>query len=187
MLLDIGERQDSPFRNLLDWPLNQSGVKCVKLTAVEGGMRYVRQVLPDFDKDDDEDTIKEVFLAIWRAAKDAYPSQWNIEAEDDSSKKLLRKVALMALTEFAADRLEGATLDATVDVYNPAEVERYVGRVLEAIPEKFWTSEWRTPLHDSAVYRKTIKDDLRRISKNVRSRRDQEWHEGLKLLGEVTE
>ena len=60
----------------------------VQLTTIESELRYIRSRIPELDSDDD--TLKEFFLAVWRAVQASYPALW---AKDE---KFMKKVNLNA-------------------------------------------------------------------------------------------
>lgn len=176
-LYDIDSRPDSPFVNLLDWPNNQLGQRIIKLTTIESCLRYIKNKIPNLLEEDDDDTVKEIFLAIWRSAKNHYTNLW------PANDKFMSKVNINALNEFVVDRIENSSLDGNVNVYDPDDVERYTQAVLRTIPEDFWRNDWQISLQDNAVVRNMIKADLKTITHNMRSTRsDRVWYQGLELI-----
>ncbi len=67
VLGDVNEADNSPFKGLLKWPLNPNNTGFIDLTTVENCIRYIKTQLPIIKEDDE--TVKEVFLAMWRAIK----------------------------------------------------------------------------------------------------------------------
>lgn len=172
---DIDDSEDSPFYKLLDWPLNQTNNKIVQLTTIETCLKYIKAILPILSEDDD--SLKGLFIAIWKGVKGFYPSIWL------TNEKFMSKVNIIALNEFIIDKLENAWLNDDFNIYEPSEVEGITNRFIEDIPVEFWTTEWTSPLQDNAVIRSRIKDDLRKITQNIRAGRD--WDNSLKLIAEA--
>lgn len=112
-LMEIDTREDSPFRGLLDWPTNTTGPRLVKPTTIETCLRYIRSTFPSLRDGDDEDTVRELLIALWKAARDNYLNLW---AKND---KFMSKVCLTALGEYAIDRIDAAVQDGSVDIYEP--------------------------------------------------------------------
>ena len=173
ILKEISEQETSPFYNLLDWPLSPGEQKVVQLTAIEACLRYIRNQFPALDEDDD--TQKELLMAIWSAVKSKYPSLW-IE-----NQKFMSKVNILALNEFITDRLSFAYEGELLDIYEEQAVKTQTGTILNLIPEDFWVKDWTIPkLQDNAVIKKAIKEDLKLISHNTRAGSD--WFDSTKLV-----
>jgi len=184
ILREVDNRDDSPFKCLLNWPLNpdleellRTGLPIVNLTAIEVCLRYIRNQIPEVDYENDEDTILELFLAIWRVVAEKYRDLWRINIQ------FMSKVNINALNEYLVDRIENAWFDTIVDIYEVESVEEYVGERLEDIPSDFWTLEWTSPLQDNKVIRDLIKNDLKKIVRNQRNRSEVEWFDNLELVG----
>jgi DGQHR domain-containing protein len=174
-LKDINDEEASPFYHLLDWPLNKDGQKKVQLTTIEACLRYIKNQFPILEED--EDTLKEIFMSLWRSVKVRYAQLWT------ANDKFMSKVNITALNEFVAERLAYAWEGNLVDIFDTEQVEAQTKNILSLIPDDFWEHEWLYKIQDNAVVRKTIKEDLRTISQNTRARNS--WHEGLKLIGQV--
>lgn len=172
ILRDINDLPSSPFYQLLDWPYNREGNKLVPLTAIEQALRNLRIFFPFLE--DDEDSLFEIFCAIWRAVKENYPTLWG------NKNSFMTKVNINALSEFLTDRLKKAWEFSLIDIFEAKSVERQVLDILKQIPETFWQPEWSIKIQDNANVKKMIQDDLETIVQNYRLRRS--WHEGLQLL-----
>jgi len=176
---DVNEAENSPFKNLLKWPLTPNSGGFIDLTAIENCIRYIKSVLPIIKEDDE--SVKEIFLAMWRSIKSTYPELWaenQNELEDKAKSKFMSKVNISALNEFITDKVGNAWLDDKFDLFKMTEIENYCSDVvLKQIPSDFWKSEWTFNLQDNAVVRNRVKEDILRITQNVKS--DKEWYEGL--------
>ena len=171
---DIDELEESPFYKLLDWPLNQTGNKQIQLTTIESCLRYIKDALPILAED--EDSLKALFMTSWSAIKETYPTLWEV------NEKFMSKVNIVATNEFIVDKLENGWIDGNTNLYESSEVHTYIRRTMEEIPVEFWTSDWLFTLQDNAVVRSRIKDDLRKITQNIRAGRS--WNDGLKNISQ---
>lgn len=86
ILYELNILDASPFKDLLDWDLNRGGTRIVPLTAIEQALRYMRAEFTMLDED--EDSLLDIFCAVWRGIKAAFPGLW---AKDN---KLMKKVCL---------------------------------------------------------------------------------------------
>ncbi len=169
---DIDGLPESPFYHLLAWPLNPTDRKIIQLTTIESCLRYIKISLPVLEEDDA--SLKEIFIDIWRAVSTSYPVLWL------QSDVFMSKVNLLALNEFILDKIDNSFGDGHLDIYIEESVMQYTKSVLETIPVEFWQTEWVHPLQDNVVIRNRIKDDLRKISQNNRAGRA--WNENLQLI-----
>ncbi len=172
ILRDINDLESSPFKDLLDWSYNREGVRLVNLTAIEQALRYLRGLFTFLE--DDEDSLLEVFLGIWRAIKEQYPSLWG---EDN---KFMRKVNINGTNEFVVDRLKMAWEFGLIDIFDPTQVEQQTQRVLDSIPSQFWEVDWGIPIQDNANVRTMIKNDLTQMAENRKLRR--RWQDDLQVI-----
>lgn len=172
VLKDIDSLEISPFYQMLDWPLNIHGNKTVQLTTIENGLRYIRMQFPVLEEDDD--TLKEIFMSVWRTVKLSFPSLWM------SSKKFLSKVNINAVNEFITDRLSYAWEGDLVDIFDSEQVISQTKNILGLIPSEFWERDWVFKIQDNSFVRSAIKEDLRTISQNTRARNS--WDVNLKLV-----
>lgn len=174
VLGDINDLNESPFKGILDWPLNDEENRKIKLTTIEHCLRYVNSIFPILEEDDE--TQKQLFLAVWRGIKEEFPALW---LQDD---KFMSKVNISAIHEYILDRMGSAYLDDVLDIYEIIELENYSRDKISVIPVEFWNQEWVHPLQDNAVIRGRIKDDLRKIAQNSQAGRD--WDEKLNLIAQ---
>jgi len=172
-LRDINDLPSSPFYMLLDWERNRNGSKIVPLTAIEQSLRFLRSVFTNFLQDD-EDSLVEIFMAIWRAVKKRYPEIWGNEKN-----KLMTKVSISALNEFISLRLKAASDFGLVEIFDTGSVESRVLSILDPVVPAFWEHEWSIKIQDNANVRQQIKDDLETISDNYKLRKH--WSENLQL------
>ena len=169
---DVDSREDSPFYKLLDWPNNREGLRLVPLTAIEQCIRHLRIVFNI--NDEDESSLVELFLAIWRGVQKEYTDFWG---EDN---KFMSKVNICALNEFLAEKLRAIWVAGFVDVDDSDLMEAQTVNVLKKLPKDFWLKEWSVKIQDNANVRNMIVKDLNTLAQNVRTKKG--WHEGLKII-----
>jgi DGQHR domain-containing protein len=174
ILRDINDLPSSPFQYLLDWPYNKEGNKLVQITAIEQCLRYLRSLFPFLEED--EDSQREIFFAMWNAIKSSYPEVWG------QDNKFMTKVNLNALNEYVSERLKFAWEMALFDIFVVDDVEKQVLNILKLIPETFWKTEWRPDfkIQDNANIRKAIKQDLQTLGENARLKKA--WYKDLQLV-----
>ncbi|MHC5756277.1 hypothetical protein [Nostoc sp.] len=170
-LRDINDLDTSPFKGLLDWRYNKSANKLVPIATIEQAIKYLKTVFTFLEED--EDSLFEIFCAMWRVIKDNYTGIWG---KDNT---FMKKVNLNALNEFIADRLKYAWELSLVDIFDANELEQHVLKIVKLLPQEFWKAEWSIRLQDSANVRKQIKDDLSTLTDNCRLRRN--WNQDLQL------
>lgn len=170
-LRDINDLDTSPFKGLLDWPYNQAGNKLVPIATIEQAIKYLKIMFTFLEED--EDSLVEIFCAIWRVIKDNYAEIWGVD------NIFMKKVNLNALNEFIADRLKYAWELSLVDIFDAGELEKHVLKIVKLLPQEFWKAEWSIKLQDSPSVRKQIKDDLSTLADNCRLRR--KWYQDLQL------
>ncbi|MBD1932016.1 MULTISPECIES: DGQHR domain-containing protein [Cyanophyceae] len=170
-LRDVNDLDISPFQNLLKWPYNKEGNQLVEIAAIEQSIKYLRAMFTFLDED--EDSLVEIFCAIWRVIKDNYTELWGKE------NTFMKKVNINALNEFITDRLKFAWELSLVDIFNSEQLETQVLHIVKLLPQEFWKAEWTIKLQDSANVRKQIKEDLSTLADNCRLRRP--WNEDLNL------
>ncbi|NJK38819.1 MAG: DGQHR domain-containing protein [Oscillatoriales cyanobacterium RM2_1_1] len=171
ILREINDSLSSPFKDLLDWSYNKKGTKLVPLTAIEQCLRFLKAELPSLE--DDEDSLAEVFCAVWRVIQKSYPELWGKES------KLMKKVSINALNEFIAERLKFAWEMGLVNIFDPHTIERQVLNITNLLPQQFWEEEWSITIQDNANVRKLIKADLATLANNSRTK--EPWMKDLDL------
>ncbi len=170
-LRDINDLDTSPFKGLLDWPYNKSENKLVPIATIEQAIKYIKTMFTFLEED--EDSLVEIFCAIWRVIKDNYAEIWGVD------NIFMKKVNLNALNEFITDRLKYAWELSLVDIFDAGELEKHVLKIIKLLPQEFWKVEWSIKLQDSTNVRKQIKDDLSTLADNCRLRRN--WYQDLQL------
>ncbi|GAB4190339.1 MAG: hypothetical protein OHK0022_02990 [Roseiflexaceae bacterium] len=170
ILKDINEQEGSPFKGLLIWPLSEKNDGQIQLTTIETCLRYLRESF----RIDDEDTRKEILLAVWRAVSKKFDNLWL------KSDKFMSKVNLIALNDYIVDRLVYAWEGDVVDINQPERVETQTINILSPIPSDFWQRDWNYGIQDNSVVRKALRDDLNAISKNIRNKHN--WDKDLKTV-----
>jgi len=176
VLKDVNEQEGSPFKGLLIWPLSDKEEGSVQLTTIETCLRSIREA---FRMNEEEDTRKETFLAIWRATSRKFDDLWQ------KNDKFMSKVNLIALNDYIVDRLVYAWEGDLLDINQPERVEAQTESILGSIPSDFWLRDWNYGIQDNTVVRKALKDDLNAISKNVR--RKDKWDRDLKTVSASNE
>lgn len=171
VLRDINDLPTSPFQNLLNWPYNRDGSQLVPLTAIEQCLRYLQTLFPSLE--DDEDSLVELFCAIWRGVRNSYPDLWGRD------NKFMKKVNINALNEFVGNRLKFAWEMNLIDIFDSAAVEQQVVNIVKLLPKEFWEEEWSVRIQDNANVRNLIKADLDTLANNSKLRKS--WREDLKL------
>ena len=162
VLIDINDLPSSPFQNLLDWQYNRNGIKLVKLTAIEQSLRYLKSQFSSLEKDDDNDSLVEIFCAIWRAIKNNYPELWG------KDNKFMKKVNINALNEFIVERLKFAWEFNMIDIYDTSTVESQTRNLIKSLFPKFWESEWSIKIQDNTSVRNMLKEDFSKMAENYR-------------------
>lgn len=162
ILRDVDSEQDSPFRGLLDWPLNSEKNRRVKLNTIEACLDYIEDKLPVLEED--EDTRRELFYAVWQVVTSYYQNLW---LKND---RFMYKVSINALNEFIVDRIAYAWEGSIIDVFDPVSIENQTKNILKLVPEEFWTQSWSSQIRiqDNAIIRDLIKSELGMISQNSR-------------------
>lgn len=178
ILKDINDLDFSPFRNMLDWEYNRTTKSSdkkglVQLTAVEVGLRYVRDQLDFMNLAEDDDTLIEVFCAIWRAVKGEFLQLWG------THDTFMTKANITALNEFLVDRLKASWADDALGALDADNLERKTRTYLRSLSVEFWISEWSIKIQDNANVRGRIKDDLWTMTSNAK--RQNPWNKGLRL------
>ena len=176
VLRDINDSERSPFKNLLDWQYNNQGTKLVPLTAIEQSLRYLKAKFKFLDEDDD--SLVEIFFAIWRSVKNEYEQLWGKD-NDNKDNRLMKKVSINALNEYIVDNLFTSWTMGLVDIFDSQSVEKQVSNMMKLLPIEFWESQWSVKLQDSVNVRELIKEDLSMLASNYRMKKN--WRENLEL------
>ena len=173
ILYELNILDASPFKDLLDWDLNRGGTRIVPLTAIEQALRYMRAEFTMLDED--EDSLLDIFCAVWRGIKAAFPGLW---AKDN---KLMKKVCLNAINEFVVHRIKIAWSMNLFDIFEPGVVEEQSLRIAEPLVKDFWEAPWPgVQIQDNANMRGMIKRDLEQIVENTKLRRP--WNFDVTLV-----
>lgn len=173
ILREINDRQDSPFRGILDWPLNPESQRMVTLSGIETCLKTIGKRINVLDKNDE--AIKDVFLAIWRTASQRFDELWG------THDKFMSKINLVALNEYLAEKLAFAWEVDLIDIEQLDQIESHMKMTLSALEADFWIKEWSIKLSYSALVRTLIKSDLHTMAQNSKNPHNK-WHSGLELL-----
>lgn len=173
ILSELDSIDSSPFKGLLDWDLNRQGDRVVPLTAVEQALRYMRAEFTMLDED--EDSLIDIFCAVWRGIRAAFPDLWG------KDNKLMKKVCLNALNEFVVHRIKIAWSMNLFDIFEPGVVEEQALRIAEPLVKEFWDAPWPSVrIQDNANVRGMIKRDLEQIVENTKLRKP--WNHDIAMV-----
>lgn len=178
VLTEISDDAASPFQGLIDWTYDKEGKKIVPLTAIEQALTELQNTFLFLR--DDEDSLFEIFCAIWRGVKNTYAELWG------QKNKLMTKVSINALNTYLGDRLSYAwQLGFLDDIFDVDKVEDNVKAMLKLVPIDFWKAQWSIRVQDNANVRSVIAADLDTLTSNVKLKKL--WYDGLVLpvLGNV--
>ncbi len=173
ILREVNDREDSPFKNLLDWPLNPEDQRMVSLTAIETCLKTIGRRINILDKNDE--AIKEVFLTMWQAIKQEFTDLW--VAHD----KFMSKVNIVSLNEYLAEKLAFAWEVDLIDINQMDQIESHMKITLAALNPEFWEREWNIRLSDNVTMRNLIKNDLHTMAQNSKNPHNK-WYSGVILL-----
>jgi len=171
ILCDINDLDTSPFHHLLDWSYNRDGTKLVPITAIEQSLKYLKAMFILLQED--EDSLFEIFCAIWRAIKQNYSEIWG------QDNQFMKKVNINALNEFVIDRLKFSWEMSLIDIFDSDKLEEQVLSIVKLLPKEFWQETWSIKFQDGPAVRKQIKDDLSTLADN--SKLGRSWYQDLKL------
>lgn len=176
--VSTADRDDeSPFRDLIDWPTNRKGYKWVKPAAIEAAVRDIQdRGLREFDS---EDSVIECFFTIWRTIRRFWEDLW---VEDS---KLLSKVGVVCMTRYLTNLLENAYDLGELDIASIDAIERRVGSALQFQKKEFWTQQWASKSYDTLAGHKIVIDSLVQVSRNLRAGID--WKEDVQVLGKESD
>lgn len=172
LLSQVNDLPNSPFNHLLDWDYNREATKVIPLTAIEQSLKNL-QILFNF-LEDDEDSLLEIFFAVWNATKARFPTYW-----ENPDNKFLKKVNINAMNEFLTERLKKLWEFGLVNLFDHDSIERQVFELLEKINPAFWDYEWSIAIQDNANVRNLIKKDLETMVSNYQLHLP--WNERLEL------
>lgn len=162
-----------PFKGLLKWPTNKDGF--IVPNAVDSALAVVKDKASLLGI---EELEVEFFLDVWNRINHLRADVWNADSH------LLEKVGMHALTSYIVENLEVAARlqpdDDPLDFTNIATLHKYVDRVVERIPEDFWTAEWLAKGLDTGAGRQLLLDALKTI--DINQRQHDPWYEGVSLV-----
>lgn len=173
LLSEVNDSPTSPFRNLLAWDYNRDGPKVVPLMAIEQSAKFIRDIFKRYLEDDD-DSLVEIFFAIWRGVRASYPDLWGQKGN------LMTKVAINALNEFIVDKVKVLHEMGFLNVFDTEELEKRVFTLLKQIPQEFWQAKWLIPAQDNSSFRELIIEELGTLQDNLKLGR--RWNEDLQLV-----
>lgn len=164
--------EESPFRNLVDWPTNRTTTKWIKPLAIETAVLDIQErKIREFKE---EDFVIECFFIMWRVIRKQWPSLW---AEDS---RLLSKIGIVCMTQYLTSLLESAYDLGELDISNLESTERRIAAALDYQTSEFWTTRWGSASYDTHAGRKQVVQSLVQVSRNLRSGID--WKEDVMVL-----
>ena len=165
--------EESPFRQLIDWPTNRDGNKLVKPAAIEVAIKEIQEKkIPELH---DEDTLIEYFFSIWRVIKQEWPHLW------DEESKLIGKVGIVCMTQYLSSSIVSSYDLGELNVADSSAVKERVRLLIGMQKPDFWTSNWSSTSYDTQAGRKIIVESLVQIARNVRQKVD--WKADVVALG----
>ena len=172
VLRQLNDSDLSPFQALLNWDYNRAATKIVPPTALEQSLRHLKTTFHFFE--DDEDSLLQVFMAIWRGVKEAYPELWG------QDNKLMNKICIIAFNSFLSSQINFAWLNSFIDIFQVDNVTAHVKAIASQIPREFWETEWNIKLKDTPYVKDLIQGDLDSILQNTKLKRPA--FKGLSLI-----
>ena len=162
-----------PFKGLLQWPTNADGF--IPPTAIESALAETRDRAALLGI---EDLEREVFLAIWIKIRELRKAIW----VPFPKSRLLLKVSIYALTVYILDSMvaKQRNEDTPIDFTDESTLTDLVGRVVQRIPQEFWTADWKLTELDTASGRQKLLETLQIIDSNVRFSRP--WYDSVPLI-----
>lgn len=164
---------DSPFRGLIKWPLNQNGY--VVPTAIEISIENIRRHGAKTDLSEPE-PAQAFFRAIWTVIHAKWGDIWNPDS------KLLSKVAIICLTEFFTMNLMiwARHPKSELDITNEDDVKENAEGILESLDPQFFTADWASSSYDTGAGRQQIRDAIEAMYKNITA--GEPWYEGVTVI-----
>lgn len=168
----VNNEEDSPFRNMISWPLTPEANRIVVPASIETAIGLIQQQkVRDFAS---EDVLLEFFYTIWRKIKGRWPDLW------EANSRLLSKVGIICMTQYMTDALIGSYDLGRLDVSDPDQVAKLVDEVLSNQERKFWKVAWTSTSYDTKVGRSLIVAALVQIARNIRA--GVPWYEDVELI-----
>jgi DGQHR domain-containing protein len=162
-----------PFKGLLSWPTNNAGF--IPPNAIESAIAETRDRSSLLGIEDME---RDVFLAIWIKIRELRSAVW----APFPKSRLLMKVSIYALTVYVLENMvaKQRNEDRPVDFTSAEMLNGLVERVVQRIPEQFWTADWKLTELDTASGRETLLQTLQIIDSNIRFSRP--WYDKVPLI-----
>ena len=168
----VNEGEDSPFRQMIAWPLTPEANRIVTPSAIEASITYIQQKrVKDFDSDD---VLLEFFYTIWRRIHVLWPDLWTPES------RLLTKVGVICMTQYLTDALTSSYDLGHLDISDPEQIATLVDAILANQERKFWRVPWTSTSYDTKVGRTLIAQSLTQIARNVRA--GSPWFEDIEMV-----
>jgi DGQHR domain-containing protein len=168
----VNEGEDSPFQNMIAWPLTPEANRVVTPSAIEASITYIQQKrVKDFDSDD---VLLEFFYTIWRRIRTRWPDLWTPQS------RLLSKVGVICMTQYLTDALTASYDLGRLDISDPEQIGQLVDEILITQERKFWRVAWTSTSYDTKVGRALIVQSLTQIARNVRS--GSPWFEDIEMV-----
>jgi DGQHR domain-containing protein len=169
--------ENSPFKGMVDWELNEKGARKIQPTAIEAAVTHIMQ--HGGKGLEEKDLAEEFFFLMWTTVKETYKDAW---AADLDKSALCRKVGIICLTAFLTDNLVSynRVVPTPIDLTDADIVKPIVSSVLKFVPEQFWTTPWSSKSYDTAAGRTLIIRALAEVADNMRAGLD--WKAEVQLI-----
>jgi len=146
--------------------------RIVPPSAIEASINYIQQQkVKQFESDD---VLLAFFYAIWQTIKTQWLSLWHKES------KLLKKMGVLALTQYMTDALVASYDWGQLDISDPQQIEKQVKKLLSYQAKMFWEVSWEPSSYDTKSGRALIVESLVQISRNLRA--DDLWYADVKIV-----
>jgi len=168
----VDSEETSPFKGIISWPTNPEKQRIVPPSAIEASINYIQQQkVKQFESDD---VLLAFFYAIWQTIKTQWLSLWHKES------KLLKKMGVLALTQYMTDALVASYDWGQLDISDPQQIEKQVKKLLSYQAKMFWEVSWEPSSYDTKSGRALIVESLVQISRNLRA--DDLWYADVKIV-----
>jgi DGQHR domain-containing protein len=167
---------ESPFKGMIDWQLNEKGARKVQPTAVEAAVAHIMQQQKLFE---DKELAEQFFFSMWTVIRDEYKKAWDAPLDES---KLCSKVGIICLTTYLTDNLVSfnRVTPTPIDLGDSAAVKAQVSAQLKYLPQEFWTTPWTLKSLDTTAGRQLVTQALAAVYDNVRALLP--WNTDVKLI-----
>jgi len=173
----INSDLDSPFYQTIDWSTTPAKSRMVQATSIEISLDYIGGLgIPEYA---DRDICRSVFLVLWKAVKNEWPSLWIKKS------RLVSKVGLICLTRFIADRITSwaDNDDLDIEVTDLEQIEYQTQKIIKYMDPRFWTTPWAEKAQggfDTNQGRERVMSAITQLYRN--GRRDIAWYTDIDII-----